>query len=112
MPGSNEWSYSPLKGASVPFSRRTRYCSGVSSARHCSSVFWILVTLNSLARATSVTAESGLAVPVVDGAAAAHHQVVALVARPDAELVAVGVDRNGRLDHRRDHQHARGLLAL
>ena len=28
VPGSNVWSYSPLNGASVPFSRRTRYCSG------------------------------------------------------------------------------------
>src|SRR2546426_6124225 len=43
MPGSKVWSYSPVNGASVPFSRSTRYCSGESSARHCSSVFWTFV---------------------------------------------------------------------
>src|SRR6266404_1929434 len=41
VPGSKTWSYSPVNGASVPFWRRTRYCSGSSSARHCSSVFSI-----------------------------------------------------------------------
>src|SRR6266516_8151123 len=44
VPGSKTWSYSPLNGASVPFSRRTRYCSGVSSARHSCSGFSTLVT--------------------------------------------------------------------
>src|SRR5919197_4696791 len=39
MPGSNTWSYSPLNGRSVPFSRRTRNCSGVRSRRHSASVF-------------------------------------------------------------------------
>ena len=39
VPGSKTWSYSPLNGASVPFSRRTWYCSGVSSARHSCSDF-------------------------------------------------------------------------
>src|SRR3954471_10008949 len=55
VPGSKLWSYSPVNGRSVPFSRKTRYCSGLSSARHCSSVFWILFTLNSLPRAPGVT---------------------------------------------------------
>src|SRR5207245_3952345 len=41
VPGSKTWSYSPVNGASVPFPRRTRYCSASSSARHCSSVFSI-----------------------------------------------------------------------
>src|SRR3954454_24983282 len=31
--------YLPLKGRSVPALRSTWYCSGVSSARHCASVF-------------------------------------------------------------------------
>src|ERR1051325_8406848 len=53
--GSNVWSYSPLNGRSVPFSRRTRYCSGLSSARHSASVLLILFTLNSLATAAFVT---------------------------------------------------------
>ena len=42
VPGSKTWSYSPLNGASVPFWRRTWYCSGVSSARHSCSDFSIL----------------------------------------------------------------------
>ena len=33
--------YSPVKGRSVPDSRKTRYSCGLSSARHCSSVFSI-----------------------------------------------------------------------
>ena len=41
VPGSKTWSYSPVKAGSVAFSRRIRYCSGVSSARHCCSVFSI-----------------------------------------------------------------------
>ena len=49
VPGSKTWSYSPVNGRSVPFSRSTRYCSGVSSARHCSSVFLIFSTLYGLA---------------------------------------------------------------
>src|SRR5581483_9976937 len=35
--GSKTWSYSPVNGRSVPFSRRTWNCSGVSSSRHCCS---------------------------------------------------------------------------
>src|SRR5437588_2590907 len=56
VPGSKTWSYSPLNGASVPFSRRTRYCSGASSTRHCSSVFSIFSTPYSLADRRFVTA--------------------------------------------------------
>ena len=52
-----------------------------------------------------------LAVPVVGGAATAHDQVVSLVTRPDAQLVAVGIDRDRGLDHRRDHQYAGGFRA-
>src|SRR5919204_1703578 len=62
VPGSKTWSYSPEKGASVPFSRRTWNCSGVSSARHSASVFWtFVITLPrllppySLARRRSIT---------------------------------------------------------
>src|SRR6185503_10758381 len=43
VPASKTWSYSPENGASVPFSRSTRYCSGSSSARHSASVFWTFV---------------------------------------------------------------------
>src|SRR3989344_8850584 len=32
------WTYSPVKGASVPFSRNTLYCSGVSVCFHPSSL--------------------------------------------------------------------------
>src|SRR5450755_3641081 len=52
-PGVVTPSYSPVKGRSVPFSRSTRYCSGVNSLRHSSSVFlifsvmFILVALDS-----------------------------------------------------------------
>src|SRR5918995_459332 len=35
--------YSPLKGRSVPFMRVMRYCSGVSSSCHSSSVFCIFL---------------------------------------------------------------------
>src|SRR5690606_33427793 len=31
--------YTPVNGRSVPFSRRIRYCSGVSSFFHCALVF-------------------------------------------------------------------------
>src|SRR2546423_7370919 len=44
--------------------------------------------------------------PVVDPAVSLHEQPV--VAGEHAELVAVRVDRDGRLVERRDHQHARG----
>src|SRR6266480_1639655 len=37
--------YAPVKGRSVPFSRSTWYCSGVSSWRHCSSLFVILLLI-------------------------------------------------------------------
>src|SRR5450631_4321288 len=52
-PGVVTPSYSPVNGRSVPFSRSTRYCSGVNSLRHSSSVFlifsvmFILVALDS-----------------------------------------------------------------
>jgi len=55
VPGSNVWSYSPLNGASVPFSRRTRYCSDDSSCRHCSFDFSIFSTPCSPPRARFVT---------------------------------------------------------
>ena len=38
-PSSWLFQYSPVKARSVPASRRTWYCSGVSSARHSASVF-------------------------------------------------------------------------
>ncbi len=41
VPGSKTSSYSPVNGGSVPFSRSTWYCSGVSSARHSASVLSI-----------------------------------------------------------------------
>src|SRR5438128_144129 len=44
VPGSKTWSYSPLNGASVPLSRRTRYSSGVNSSRHSCSVFSTFAT--------------------------------------------------------------------
>src|ERR1017187_5009669 len=49
-PGVVTPSYSPVNGRSVPFSRRTRYCSGVSSLRHSSSVFLIISVIGILAR--------------------------------------------------------------
>src|SRR5204863_3595990 len=55
VPGSNTWSYSPLNARSVPFSRRTRYCSGLSSARHSASVFWIFVIPFSLRAGENVS---------------------------------------------------------
>jgi len=39
-PSSWLWTYVPVNGGSVPWRRRISYCSGVSSWRHCSSVFW------------------------------------------------------------------------
>src|SRR5918911_5308764 len=61
------WSYSPLNGLSVPFSRRTWYCSGVSSRRHSSWVFltfagtesFLSVPLFSVAKGACVTSPSG-----------------------------------------------------
>src|ERR1700726_4898630 len=43
VPSALVWTYFPVNGRSVPFRRRMSYCSGVSSARHSSSVFEILV---------------------------------------------------------------------
>src|SRR5215210_1428716 len=89
VPSSKVWSYSPVNGRSVPFSRRTLYCSGVSSARHCSSVFWILVTLNSLPRAAGVTLSTAgepagppavLALPLADEPRVRQRLRVVLVA--------------------------------
>src|SRR5829696_2507432 len=37
MPGVLASQYLPVKARSVPFCRRTWYCSGESRARHCSS---------------------------------------------------------------------------
>src|SRR5438094_5892894 len=45
VPGSCAFQYAPVKGRSVPLWRSTRYCSGASSRRHCSSV---LTTLSGL----------------------------------------------------------------
>jgi len=36
--------YFPVNARSVPLRRRISYCSGLSSARHSASVFWIFVT--------------------------------------------------------------------
>ena len=55
VPGSEVWSYSPVNARSVPFWRRIRYCSGVSSARHCSSVLSIFLMLFSLPGTAFVT---------------------------------------------------------
>ena len=41
MPGVFSLTYGPVKARSVPCLRRTSYCSGVSDARHSSSVFVI-----------------------------------------------------------------------
>ena len=45
VPGVFSSAYSPVKGRSVAFSRRTAYCSGVSSARHSASLFVTLPLL-------------------------------------------------------------------
>src|SRR5829696_2171630 len=45
------------------------------------------------------------------GLAAAHDQIVPLLTRPHAELVAVGINRDRGLYHRRNHQHAGRLPA-
>src|SRR3954451_17265577 len=60
VPVSKTWSYSPVNGRSVPFSRSTWYCSGVSSARHCSSVFLIFSTLFGLRNLEIVTNQGTL----------------------------------------------------
>src|SRR5271170_3500818 len=39
VPSSLLLTYLPVNAGSVPFCRSTRYCSGVSSFFHCSSVF-------------------------------------------------------------------------
>ena len=54
----------------------------------------------------------GLAVVVADLRRAAHGHVDLRVADPDADLVGVGIDRRGRVDDGREHQHAGGLLGL
>jgi hypothetical protein len=38
-PGVWSSQYCPVKARSVPFSRRTRYCSGVNSVRQSASLF-------------------------------------------------------------------------
>src|SRR5919205_1073618 len=55
---------------------------------------------------------SGLAGVVVDAGLAPHHDVVAAVVGPDADLVAVGIDRHLRHVARRDDEHAHGLVAV
>src|SRR5438270_9670805 len=46
MPSVSVSTYSPLKGASVPFWRVTRYCSGVSSCFHSFSDFLIFSAMS------------------------------------------------------------------
>jgi hypothetical protein len=41
VPSASACRYSPVKGGSVPFSRSTRYCSGVNCLRQPSSVLGI-----------------------------------------------------------------------
>src|SRR5208283_4093252 len=59
-------SYSPLKGRSVPFWRNTRYCSGVSSLRHSSSVLLILSDIYILIALDSIVVDfvAGAVLPV------------------------------------------------
>ena len=45
MPGRLLSQSLPVKARSVPFSLATRYCSGVSFARHSSSLFTILPSM-------------------------------------------------------------------
>src|SRR5271154_1733468 len=44
VPSSLLLTYLPVNAGSVPFCRSTRYCSGVSSFFHCSSVFCTFVS--------------------------------------------------------------------
>ena len=46
MPGVFSSTYGPVNARSVPALRRISYCSGVSSARHSSSVFLIGVSIS------------------------------------------------------------------
>src|ERR1700712_2033042 len=57
-------------------------------------------------------ANSALAVVVADGAVLADHDVVIGIAGPDPDLVAVGVDGRGRVDHRGEHEDAGGSVGL
>src|SRR4051812_27698877 len=45
MPSSFTSTYLPVNGRSVPWRRRTWYCSGVSSARHSASVLSIFCVI-------------------------------------------------------------------
>src|SRR5207247_10299165 len=112
VPGSKVWSYSPENGASVPFSRRTWYRSGSSSARHCSSVFWTFVIILSLIRVPPYSLATGAGITRVrDGGSLAAGRSLALkggaenegsrrayalpAARPDRAAL-----RRGRSRHR------------
>src|SRR5215207_245728 len=53
-----------------------------------------------------------LAGPVVDSATSVDDQVVVLVAGPDSDLVAVGVDGCGGVPHGRVHQHSYDLVGV
>src|SRR4051794_21616034 len=56
MPGVLVSQYLPVKARSVPFRRRTWYCSGESRARHCSSS---LVTSSGMGRTPAVPSPPG-----------------------------------------------------
>src|SRR5688572_21419095 len=62
-------------------------------------------------RWSRMRAGSALAVPVVDAAVAPHHDVVPIVLRPEADLVAIRVDRHARPVLRGEEEHARGGVA-
>ena len=57
-------------------------------------------------------AASPLPVPVVDGARPPDDQIVAVDARPDGDLAAVGIDARGDPARVREHQHPSRLVAL
>src|SRR4051794_33181408 len=89
VPESNTWSYSPVNGRSVPFSRSTWYCSGVSSARHCSSVFLIFCTPCRLQKLEIVTDQASLPrVGRVALAAAVAAAFLVSASAADADVVA------------------------
>ena len=109
-PGSKTWSYSPVNGRSVPFSRSTWYCSGVSSARHCSSVFLIFSTLYGLPTGSIVTASRSRRRVLLEEVADDR-----LLRRLDLVGPADGPRRRRRLDHlgllrrlARDREHRVG----